>query len=439
MLNINYVLFIAFLILVWIIPRFESYILKNPLEKEYRLQLNGVEFLWLVLFGTGVIALGVPGFLDLMALRLLVLEIVVLYTLYNYRNVVKLNRVFSLYLVMLGWFAFGILYSPNFTYGIRTWLKFFYPPLLGILGMVLIDDVRMWLKSILWARWGAILSLGYYFVPGINKYIPGFIWYFTAVAVNYISMLSISMSLIIGIERRWINLMWSVLWLVPCVIWGLRSSLVGSIAAIIAFLIIKLRWTSLPFILSIVFFGLTSLVCIPSVREKTFGQEKIELKDILLGKLSIKQVNTNARSNMWNFFWEEYVTKHPIVGSGTGAVQTYMYENHVFGGLKMPHNDYLQILCDNGIVGLLLYLITFGKAIWECYCMERDYTMFPGMSMISTAAGSSLAGVGVTLLTENTVAYSVCTLAYPWALYGMAVGIKRKYDYYGSISYYPYV
>lgn len=399
------------------------------------LQINGVEFLWLILFGTGVVALGAPGFLDLMALRLLVLEVLVIHLLYRYRKIIRLNRVFFLYLIMLGWFALGILYSPDFTYGIRTWLKFLYPPLLGILGMVLIDDIRMWLKSILWARWGAILSLGYYFVPGINKHVPGLIWYFTAVAVNYVSMLSISMGLIIGVNRRWINLIWSILWLFPCVIWGLRSSMVGSITAIMTFLIIRLRWHSLPFILSIIFLGLTSLVCIPSVREKTFGQEKIELKDILLGRLSLKQVNTNARSNMWNFFWDEYVTKHPIVGSGTGAVQTYMYENHVFGGLKMPHNDYLQILCDNGIIGLLLYLVTLGKAIWECFCMERDYAMFPGMTMISTVAGASLAGVGITLCTENTVAYSVCTLAYPWALYGMAVGIKRKYESYGSFSY----
>ena len=434
MLYLNYILFLLFVLFVWQIPRIKSHILCSPLEEEYVLQINGVEVLWLIMFATGVVALAAPGVLDLMALRLLALEVVVVGLLFRYRRAIILNKVFLLYFIMLGWFALGILYAPSFTYGIRTWLKFLYPPILGMLGMVLIDDIRMWLKSVLWARYGAVISLIYYFVPFIDKYVPGFIWYFTAVAVNYISMLSISMGLMTGTERKWSNLIWCIVWLLPCVLWGLRSSMLGSIVAVVTFLIIKLRWSSLPFILGIVFFGIISIVYIPSIKEKTFGQEKIELQDILLGRLTFNQINTNARSNMWGFFWEEYVTKHPIVGSGTGAIQSYMYENHVFGGLKMPHNDYLQILCDNGFMGLLLYLTIFGSAIRECFRIKKYYACYLGMDMVASTTGAALAGVGVTLLTENTVAYSVCTLAYPWALYGMMIGIKRKYEYYGSIS-----
>nr|MDE5877223.1 O-antigen ligase domain-containing protein [Muribaculaceae bacterium] len=77
MAYINYVLFIVFLLLVWFIPKGSFYLLHNPLEKEYVLQVNGIEFLWLILLATGVVALGAPGFLDLMALRLLVLEVIV--------------------------------------------------------------------------------------------------------------------------------------------------------------------------------------------------------------------------------------------------------------------------------------------------------------------------------------------------------------------------
>ena len=45
------------------------------------------------------------------------------------------------------------------------------------------------------------------------------------------------------------------------------------------------------------------------------------------------------------------------MGSGIGSVQNYMYSNFVFGGLKVPHNDYVQMSCDSGIIGVVLYLL----------------------------------------------------------------------------------
>ena len=44
-----------------------------------------------------------------------------------------------------------------------------------------------------------------------------------------------------------------------------------------------------------------------------------------------------------------------------------MYSNFIFGGLQVPHNDYIQISCDNGLIGIVLYLLVIGSIITHCF------------------------------------------------------------------------
>lgn len=69
---------------------------------------------------------------------------------------------------------------------------------------------------------------------------------------------------------------------------------------------------------------------------------------------------TNGRQPLYNLAIDEW-KKSPIIGNGWGR---YIQASHeVFGSTKYhvdyihAHNDYLELLCDCGIVGLMLYLI----------------------------------------------------------------------------------
>ena len=46
--------------------------------------------------------------------------------------------------------------------------------------------------------------------------------------------------------------------------------------------------------------------------------------------------------------------------------------------------------------------------------------------MAAMVAGASLMGVFVTMYSDNTLSYSMCTLSFPWGFYGMALGINNN-------------
>ena len=114
-----------------------------------------------------------------------------------------------------------------------------------------------------------------------------------------------------------------------------------------------------------------------------------------------------------------------MTGAGTGRVQTWFYEEAVgweSGG--QTHNDFLVLMCDNGLIGLSLYLLMYVAVLLHCivlYHRQRD----PMIRLCTIVAGASLFGVLVTMYSDNTVSYSMATLSYPWGLYGMALGLAK--------------
>ena len=107
-----------------------------------------------------------------------------------------------------------------------------------------------------------------------------------------------------------------------------------------------------------------------------------------------------------------------------------MYSNFIFGGLQVPHNDYIQISCDNGLIGIVLYLLVIGSIITHCF-IEYNKKNSTTIKMCAIVAGSSIAGVALTMYTDNVVNYSMATLSYPFGFYGMMLGLikGKRYDF----------
>ena len=136
-------------------------------------------------------------------------------------------------------------------------------------------------------------------------------------------------------------------------------------------------------------------------------------------------VNTNARAAMWEHLENRFYQGHELTGSGTGTVQQYMYNNFIFGGLKVAHSDFVQMRCDNGIIALILYVIIILFVYYDCF---RTYhsTNSTGVKMCSIVAGASMMGVFVTLYSDNVINYSMATLSMPFGFYGMMLGLKQN-------------
>lgn len=87
-------------------------------------------------------------------------------------------------------------------------------------------------------------------------------------------------------------------------------------------------------------------------------------------------------------FWEnslEMAKEHPILGVGLGNWQILFpkyglnrFDDYATANgestLQRPHNDFIWILCETGIPGLLAYLIIFGMVFYQLYWLIKKAT-----------------------------------------------------------------
>jgi len=138
---------------------------------------------------------------------------------------------------------------------------------------------------------------------------------------------------------------------------------------------------------------------------------------------------TAARTDIWLSLWPE-VENHPILGSGLGSTawsaaahDTPDFSNH-------PHNLYLQILLDMGLVGLTLLLVfywRFAKTLTKA--VSEDLTNQPPPLISAYLQGAYAALLGYLLeafsngfyipVPENTLLWASLAL-------GLAYTIKAK-------------
>ena len=72
---LNYIYFLIITLLGLKFLTMKRGVMVNPLNREQKMVMDGPEMFWVLTFSTGLLALSAPGALDLMAIRLMVLEI----------------------------------------------------------------------------------------------------------------------------------------------------------------------------------------------------------------------------------------------------------------------------------------------------------------------------------------------------------------------------
>lgn len=421
---------IYFFIITWYGYKFlrsDGRMIRGAMEHDQYYHYSGPELFWCLTFSTGLLAFSANVGMDLMAIRLGVLELFCVMGLSIAPNKPEWSLPLRLYVIYLLWLFIGCFYGPSFGYGIRVILKYTYPLLLCLFSSAVVRDSEVFLKSSLLARSVGLISIIFSFVPFIGYLVPGVFWYSTARAINYISIMILSLALFYfttGKEKRK-NLFYSVLFILPCFLWVFRTSIMGSLVAIMAFYFIKYKLKSLPIIAGIIILGVVAVFTIPSLRNKMFKEDNVTIEQFQDGKISEENINTNAREAMWKFLENKFYIHNKVIGSGTGSVQNLMYNNMVFGGLKVPHSDFVQMKCDNGLIALILYTCIAFLIFMHAF---NTYWQSQGtdLKLCSIVAGASIVGVFVTLYSDNTVNYSMATLSMPFGFYGMMLGLKQK-------------
>ena len=406
-------------------------IITHPLNKKKKLLLDGPELFWILTFSTGLLAFSAPGVLDLMAIRLMVLEAFCIIELFIVKRKPQCSITVILYLIYVIWLIIGLSYTTSLVYGFRVILKYSYPLLIMLSASTAVRNKEVFIKAGLGARMVAIISIGVSFIPLMNYLVSGVFWYGTARSIHYISMCIFSLALYYHGGKDKKDLLLCVLFIIPCILWVFRTSIIGTTIALMTFFFFKYKIKSVPVILGIVLLFVIAIFTIPSMKTKMFKESSnISIEQFQQGKVSKDDINSNARFSLWEHLQKRFYNHKEIVGSGTGSVQNYMYSNFIFGGLQVPHNDYIQISCDNGLIGIVLYLLVIGSIITHCF-IEYNKKNSTTIKMCAIVAGSSIAGVALTMYTDNVVNYSMATLSYPFGFYGMMLGLikGKRYDF----------
>lgn len=403
-------------------------IIKHPYLTGVQIQISGGESFIFLVFATGLIALSASfGNMDLMALRLFFLELLLFLGLILSPGQVVWNIPGIIYLFYLLWILFGLIYSPAPEYGLRVFLKYIYPFLVLTFSSKIFRSEDLLLKVIFVIRKiGLVVIVIYFATPFVLSFFPGVIWYPTALAIHFIFLSILSMALY-DLRNKTSDRIIGILFLVPCVIWIFRTSILGSMVALSLFFFMKYRLRSLPYFVFVGAIFISIFLFFPSVKSKMFNKD-FDGEQVLQGerKIDKNDIDSNGRFEMWEWSLNNFYENNKLEGSGSGTLQAVFYKRKAEEGtVGIVHNDYVQILCDNGLIGLILYLSVFLTMLIHTFFVYQNKFNSEIIRLASITAGASAIGMAVTSFTDNTVNYSMATLSYPFGFYGIMLGLLR--------------
>jgi O-Antigen ligase. len=404
------------------------HIVKDGFLKNKTFKISNLHYLLLFIFSMSLLACG-----QHMANRMMVTMIMLVLAVFLTHQRISFSGTFFFYLFYLGWLILSILLiTPERGYGFRVFLKYLYPFLIMLFASQLRVNAQFYFKvlkviiiiSLVAVFWQVILTR----IPVLNRIIGSFIFWGPAIIDFYPVPLTISLLLYSETKKKK-YLVYAVLFVIPSAFWAIRTGILAFSITVVLFAIIRYQIKSLPYVLVGIAIFIGSVLYIPQVRDKMFfkqmsTEEIIEQRE----ELTTDDIDSSGRFAMWEWSLDRFYHGKEWTGSGTGVLQAVFYSlNHPFGNMRIVHNDYVQILCDNGLIGLILYLSALLSLIIHSlfvYFISKNRVV----KIAAFIAGVSMAGMLSTLYTDNVVNYSMMTLSFPFALYGLFLSIKRFYS-----------
>jgi O-antigen ligase len=111
-------------------------------------------------------------------------------------------------------------------------------------------------------------------------------------------------------------------------------------------------------------------------------------------------INVTGRDALWSANWGWFKEK-PLIGFGAGASDR-MTEALPGRGAGHPHNDYLRILVDYGLVGFVLWMTAYLALLrltWKRWQAVRGTRVYA--EQVHAAAFLVLIGIGIAMIVDN--------------------------------------
>jgi O-antigen ligase len=140
-------------------------------------------------------------------------------------------------------------------------------------------------------------------------------------------------------------------------------------------------------------------------------------------------INVSGRDDVWSVVWQSALTS-PWIGQGAGSAEIEVLE-HRFR-VTHPHNEYLRIFHDFGLVGLLLWLWGFFVLLGRTFrAWRRADRAGDGDAYVHLAAWLALVSLALGMITDNSLRY-VHVLLPLGVIVGCSLGLMGDRSGYGE-------
>jgi O-antigen ligase len=157
----------------------------------------------------------------------------------------------------------------------------------------------------------------------------------------------------------------------------------------------SLTMSASRYVLVLSFVGVMGILTTPLQERFLSGDTSIELGDL--------RINASGRLNMWPVVIDS-AREHPLIGKGLGSSQQVI--NAIVPTAGHPHNDYLRIWHDLGLVGLFLFAVSLLIWLWMLSVgWYRAVGINSRAARVKLAALLGLAGLLAAMTTDNAVIY----------------------------------
>lgn len=338
----------------------------------------------------------------------------------------KIDVIVKSYLLFLGWLTIMFIVSSAKFTGLMVLIKYALPLLYLWLGYSAIDDE---FDLIYFLKASCIIMVIYAcLIGGViekifqNLYIllcytsGGLMISYAALADFFSSMIVAPICLFVITKKRiWLFV---ALWVsISTIAAAVRTGIGGLFLATSFFLLCYYKLKSLPWLFGLIAIGIGIVFFVPSIHEKMFINESTSLYSFNASQdVNFDNIRSNGREAMWDINLNHFYKPHPITGSGLGVSNNFVKNNFK---LKLIHNDYVQILCDSGLIGIVLFGIfvvtTFFKVLY--YTFNRDKPQF--IKLAGSMAIGSCAATFFSMCFDNVVTYAQQSFVIPFIFIGI--------------------
>lgn len=336
----------------------------------------------------------------------------------------KFEKIICIYLLFLLWCCFSLLNSLDKVQGVMMLVKYSLPLLYLWLGYNAInnkEDFLVLLKNancimIIYAFLiGGFAFKFFPFVYNLLLYKSGELFISYASLADFQTALFVVPLTLYFIYHKKIYLVSAICILLSTILLTVRTGLGGIALATSFFVLIIYKVKAIPYILLFAILFVSAIYLVPSFKEKMFIDNKESTQIYKDGTFDFDNIQSNGRERIWKANLAKFYKPNPLTGSGLGNSVQYTKENFI---VRLIHSDYVQILCDTGLIGIILFGLFFLVTVLKIgYCtifLKDDFILLSGAMSLGSCFGTFFS-----MAFDNVISYSQQSFIFPFVFIGI--------------------